>query len=57
MSPGPATGTALEFLGIAGILMLVGVASYVYEVLQKARPLPRKRKVACKDVRRTPHQL
>lgn len=37
--------TSIIIFIMAGILMLVGVLSYVYEVLQRSRPLP-KRKVA-----------
>lgn len=33
--------TSLLMLVIAGILVLVGVASYIYEVLERSRPLPK----------------
>ena len=32
--------TSLLMLGIAGILVLAGVASYLYEVLDRTRPIP-----------------
>jgi len=35
----PRVMTALFMLGVAGILVLAGVASYVYEVLDRARPV------------------
>ena len=41
----PTRITSMLILIIAGILMLVGVLSYVYEVLQRSRPLPKRRKV------------
>ena len=37
--------TSILIFMIVSILMLVGVLSYVYEVLQRSRPLPKKRKV------------
>ena len=36
--------TSLLILAIASILMLVGVLSYVYEVIQRSRPLPKRRR-------------
>ena len=38
--------TSILILIMASILMLVGVLSYVYEVLQRSRPLPRKRRTS-----------
>ena len=35
--------TSIIIFVMAGILMLVGVLSYIYEVLQRSRPLPKKR--------------
>ncbi len=47
----PTRITSMLILIIAGILMLVGVLSYVYEVLQRSRPLPKRRKVVRRCVR------
>ena len=47
----PTRITSMLILIIAGILMLVGVLSYVYEVLQRSRPLPKRRKVVRRYVR------
>ncbi len=35
--------TSIIIFAMAGILMLVGVLSYVYEVMQRSRPLPKRR--------------
>ena len=43
--------TSIIILIMAGILMLVGVLSYVYEVLHRSRPLPKKRRVSRPRVR------
>ena len=51
----PVQITSIIIFVMAGILMLVGVLSYVYEVLQRSRPLP-KRRVAQKAIRRAPHR-
>ena len=42
--------TSVLILIIASVLILVGVLSYVYEVLQRARPIPKKRKVVRRRV-------
>ena len=39
----PTRITSMLILIMAGMLMLVGVLSYVYEVLQRARPVPKRR--------------
>ena len=52
--------TSIIIFVMVCILMLIGVLSYVYEVLQRSRPLPKRRvvrrRVAQKVVRRAPHQ-
>jgi len=42
----PVQITSILMFVIASILMLIGVLSYIYEVLQRSRPLPKKRKIA-----------
>ena len=52
--------TTILIFVMACILMLIGVLSYIYEVLQRSRPLPKRkpvrRRVAQKAIRRAPHQ-
>ena len=52
--------TSIIIFAMTGILMLIGVLSYVYEILQRSRPLPKRRvvrrKIAQKAICRTPHQ-
>jgi hypothetical protein len=38
--------TSLLMLIIAGILVLAGVLSYLYEVLERSRPLPKRRPIS-----------
>jgi hypothetical protein len=39
----PARITSIIMIGVAGIMVLIGVASYVFEVLDRSRPLPVRR--------------
>ena len=39
----PTQITSIIIFAMTGILMLIGVLSYVYEVLQRSRPLPKSR--------------
>ena len=43
--------TSIIIFVMAGILILIGVLSYVYEVLHRSRPLPKKRRVSRPRVR------
>ncbi len=52
----PAQITSILIFIMASTLMLVGVLSYIYEVLQRSRPLPKRRKITQRNVRRAPHQ-
>ena len=47
----PARIVSAIILILAGLMMFVGVLSYVYEVLQRARPMPKRRKIARRCVR------
>ena len=47
----PVRITSILIFIIASVLVLIGVLSYVYEVLQRARPIPKKRKMVRRCVR------
>ena len=50
----PTRITSVLILIIASVLVLVGVLSYVYEVLQRARPVPKRKRMIRRHVRRMP---
>lgn len=52
----PVQITSIVILLIVSILMVAGVMSYIYEVIQRSRPLQKRRKIIQRDIRRAPHR-